>query len=217
MEYDNLERIVITYITHKLKDHNCYCDLENSLRVRNNVKQFSQAYDPQYYLIDREMDLFIARLSALLCNTINKLYCKDTDHQLHVIYLLLKRELKLDADIIFPIIKNIIVHIQFSTELYTPDWHILSVKTYEHQHIHQCQTSYELYRLVSDANYFESLGSIGIARSFTQPQSIRQHYRDLIYNLNCANMLYYNLSKEKARPHVQFLKTFIKQLHLDLG
>lgn len=218
MEYDNLERVVQTYITYKLKGRPASTDAYNSKRVRDRVKEFSIAYNPQYYLINRDMDLFLARISALLCNTANPFYCKDVDHQLDVIQQLLKNHLQLETEFIFPIVKNIIVHINFPNELYNPQLHNLSVKTYGHTSPdHQCETIYKLYRLVSDAYYFEHLGTIGIARTFSQPQSIEDNYRNLIYNLNCGEMLYYNLSKEKARPHIQFLKTFLKQLHLDLG
>ncbi len=218
MEYDNLERVVQTYITYKLKDRPASHDSDNSIRVRDRVREFSVEYNPQYYLIDRDMDLFLARISALLCNTANPFFCKDVDHQLEVIRQLLQTHLGLEADATFPIVKNIIVHINYATEFYNPDWHILSVKTYEYAAPDcPCETMYQLYRVVSDAHYFEHLGAIGIARTFSQKQSIENNYRNLIYNLNCGELLYYNLSKEKARPHIQFLKMFLKQLHRDLG
>ena len=82
MEYDNLERVVQTYITYKLKDRPASHDAENSIRVRDRVREFSVEYNPRYYLIDRDMDLFLARIAALLCNTANPFFCKDVDHQL---------------------------------------------------------------------------------------------------------------------------------------
>ena len=217
MEYDNLERVVQTYITLKFKDRDASYDVDHALRVRDWVTTLSSEYKPERYLINRDMDLFLARISALLSMSIHPRYCKDVDYQLTVIYILLRDHLQLDVDLIFPIVKNIIVHINYTNELYSPAHHIVSVQTYEHTIVTPCVIVYQLYKLVSDAYCLDHFGSIGIARVFSQHQGLSENNKDLIYNLNYEHRLYYNLSKEKAQPLVHFLKTFLKQLHLDLG
>jgi hypothetical protein len=217
MKYDNLERTVQTYVTRALHDRDASCDIQYAYRLRDWVKTLSGEYKPRIYLINREMDLFLARISALMTPLIHPAYCKDVDYQLSVIYVLLGEHLQLDAEMVFPIVKNIIVHIYYTNELYNPEHHIISVQSYERTNTNLCDIVYQLYRLVSDAFYLDNLGSIGIAKVFSQHQTIRVNHRDLIYNINGAELLYYNLSKEKAQPLKTFLKTFLMQLHRDLG
>ena len=217
MEYDNLESVVQTYVTRALHDRDASCDIQYAHRLRNWVKTLSTEYKPHAYLIHREMDLFLARISALMAPLIHPAYCKDVDYQLSVIYVLLEKNLQLDAELVFPIVKNIIVHIYYTNELYNPEHHIISVQSYEKANTNLCDVVYQLYRLVSDAFYLDNLGSIGIAKVFSQYQTIKMNSRDLIYNINGERLLYYNLSKEKAQPLKNFLKTFLMQLHLDLG
>lgn len=216
MEYDNLESIVDTYVRYKLEHAPVTCNYLKSSRIRDFIKDISSEYNPEHYIIDRDMDIFIAVISGLLCNTIRKEYCNDIEHQLRVIYMLLKINLDLDVDRVFPIVKNIITHVGYVYQLYNPELHETFVKTYAFSK-DPCDSMYELYMLVNDAYHLENLGPIGISRTFANNLSIEDQYRNLIYNINCGNMLYYNRSKEKARPHVQFLQSFTMQLQRDLG
>ena len=177
----------------------------------------SVEYKPDTYVLgNHERDIYAAEIAALFHDIIDSKYCMYKENMLAKIYSFIIDELQLQQDF-YKAVENIIIHMSFSKEFENSSTWIENIKTFDNTRI-RSENIYQLFRLVSDADKLDSIGCIGIARTFKYgTESIEKSMAYCLKLFNILDMLYYKQSKQVGHKRIKDMIYFLKQLNNDLN